>query len=59
MGDPPLRLRKRIAKGAGKACVRSVLLDAGARIALFAVNSRRHTHFDRLVTELTGAGLGC
>ena len=37
--------------------MRSVLLDAGAHIALFAVADRHHAHFDRPVTKLSGAGL--
>jgi uncharacterized protein len=37
--------------------VRSVLVDAGALIALFAIDDRHHRHFDRLVTELSKDGL--
>jgi predicted nucleic acid-binding protein len=44
-------------KRCGRNCVRNVLLDAGAQIALFAVDDQYHARFDRLVTELSGTGL--
>jgi predicted nucleic acid-binding protein len=37
--------------------MRSVLLDAGPQIALFAVDDQHHARFDRLVTELSEEGL--
>jgi predicted nucleic acid-binding protein len=37
--------------------VRSVLLDAGPQIALFATDDRHHARFDGLVSELSEAGL--
>jgi uncharacterized protein len=37
--------------------VRSVLLDAGALIALFAIDDRHHQRFDRVVAELSRDGL--
>jgi predicted nucleic acid-binding protein len=37
--------------------VRSVLLDAGPQVALFAPDDRHHARFDALVTELAGQGL--
>ena len=37
--------------------MRSVLLDAGPQIALFATDDRHHARFDGLVTELSEAGL--
>jgi uncharacterized protein len=37
--------------------VRSVLLDAGPQIALFAPDDRHHKRFDALVTELSEDGL--
>jgi uncharacterized protein len=37
--------------------VRSVLLDAGPQIALFAPDDRHHARFDDLVTRLSADGL--
>jgi len=37
--------------------VRSVLLDAGPQVALFAPDDRHHARFDTLVAELAGQGL--
>lgn len=37
--------------------MRSVLLDSGALIALFAVDDKHHLRFDRLVEELSANGL--
>jgi uncharacterized protein len=37
--------------------VRSVLLDSGPLIALFAVDDKHHEHYDQLVTSLSGGGL--
>lgn len=37
--------------------MRSVLLDAGPQIALFATDDRHHARFDALVSELSEAGL--
>lgn len=37
--------------------MRSVLIDAGPLIALFAVDDRHHERFDQLVTELSRQGL--
>ena len=37
--------------------MRSILLDSGPLIALFAVDDRRHARFDRLVSELSASGL--
>jgi uncharacterized protein len=37
--------------------VRSVLLDAGPQVALFAPDDHHHTRFDDLVTRLSAEGL--
>ena len=37
--------------------MRSILLDSGPQIALFAVDDRHHPRFDRLVTDFSAAGL--
>jgi len=37
--------------------VRSILLDAGPQIALFAVDDRHHSHYDKLISELSITGL--
>ena len=37
--------------------MRSILLDAGPQIALFAVDDRHHHHYDTLITELSATGL--
>ncbi len=37
--------------------MRSVLLDAGPQIALFAVDDQYHTHYDKLISELSTTGL--
>lgn len=37
--------------------MRSILLDAGPQIALFAVDDKHHHHYDSLITELSGDGL--
>ena len=37
--------------------MRSVLLDAGAMVALFAVDDKHHRRFDRLVTDYSKTGL--
>ena len=37
--------------------MRSVLIDAGPLIALFAVDDKHHQRFDRLISELSAAGL--
>ena len=37
--------------------MRSILLDAGPQIALFAVDDKHHRHYDQLLTELAAAGL--
>jgi len=37
--------------------VRSVLLDAGPQVALFAADDRHHARFDALLAELSPAGL--
>jgi len=37
--------------------VRSVLLDAGPQVALFALDDRHHARFDALVADLAPAGL--
>ncbi|MEO5335201.1 MAG: hypothetical protein H7839_24580 [Magnetococcus sp. YQC-5] len=37
--------------------MRSILLDAGAMIALFAVDDKHHRHFDQCVAEHSQTGL--
>ena len=37
--------------------MRSILLDAGPQIALFAVDDKHHQHYDRLIAEFSAAGL--
>jgi len=37
--------------------VRSILIDAGPQIALFAVDDNHHHHYDSLVSELSANGL--
>lgn len=37
--------------------MRSVLIDAGPLIALFAVDDKHHPKFDRMVSELSSKGL--
>lgn len=37
--------------------MRSVLLDAGPQIALFAPDDKHHRHYDGLVAELSATGL--
>jgi predicted nucleic acid-binding protein len=37
--------------------VRSILLDAGPQIALFAVDDKHHSHYDQLISELSASGL--
>ncbi len=37
--------------------MRSILLDAGPQIALFAVDDKHHRHYDQLITELSASGL--
>jgi len=37
--------------------MRSILLDAGPQIALFAVDDRHHQHYDQLIAELSATGL--
>jgi hypothetical protein len=37
--------------------VRSILVDSGPLIALFAVDDRHYARFDRLVSELSASGL--
>jgi predicted nucleic acid-binding protein len=37
--------------------MRSVLIDAGPLIALFAIDDTHYSHFDSLVTEYSAAGL--
>jgi predicted nucleic acid-binding protein len=37
--------------------VRSILLDAGPQIALFAVDDKYHHHYDNLLSELSASGL--
>jgi predicted nucleic acid-binding protein len=37
--------------------VRSILLDAGPQIALFAVDDKHHAHYDHLISELSAGGL--
>ena len=37
--------------------MRSILLDAGPQIALFAVDDRYHDHYDELITKLSVTGL--
>ena len=37
--------------------MRSILVDAGPLIALFAVDDRTHSHYDALVATLSPAGL--
>jgi predicted nucleic acid-binding protein len=37
--------------------VRSILIDAGPQIALFAVDDNHHHHYDSLVSKLSSSGL--
>lgn len=37
--------------------MRSILLDAGPQIALFAVDDKHHDHYDQLILELSVNGL--
>ena len=37
--------------------MRSILIDAGPLIALFAVDDKHHGHYDQLVSELSATGL--
>ena len=37
--------------------MRSILLDAGPQIALFAVDDKHHDHYDKFITEVSVAGL--
>lgn len=37
--------------------MRSILLDAGPQIALFAVDDKHHDHYDQLILELSVDGL--
>lgn len=37
--------------------MRSILVDAGPLISLFAIDDRSHTHYDQLVTEFSADGL--
>ncbi|MEZ5582126.1 MAG: hypothetical protein R3F37_04470 [Candidatus Competibacteraceae bacterium] len=37
--------------------MRSILLDAGPQIVLFAVDDRHHQHYDKLIAELSATGL--
>ncbi len=37
--------------------MKSILLDAGPQIALFAVNDKYHDHYDHLISELATTGL--
>lgn len=45
------------ASNCGPSFVRSVLLDAGPLVALFAVDDKHHSRFDRLVAKLAVDGL--
>lgn len=49
--------RNRFPPGSRPSCVRNILLDAGALIALFACDDKHHRHFDDLVTALSDDGL--
>jgi predicted nucleic acid-binding protein len=37
--------------------VRSILIDAGPLIALFAVDDRHHDHYDKLISAFSATGL--
>ena len=37
--------------------MRSILIDAGPLIALFAVDDKHHDHYDRLISEISATGL--
>ena len=37
--------------------MRSILLDAGPQIALFAVDDKHHAHYDNLIADLSASGL--
>lgn len=37
--------------------MRSILLDTGPLIALFAVDDKHHQHYDQLVTDMSATGL--
>ena len=37
--------------------MRSILIDAGPLIALFAVDDNHHDHYDRLISEISATGL--
>lgn len=37
--------------------MRSILLDAGPQIALFAADDQYHHHYDKLISELSAIGL--
>jgi hypothetical protein len=37
--------------------VRSILIDAGPLIALFAVDDKHHDHYDQLISEFSATGL--
>jgi predicted nucleic acid-binding protein len=37
--------------------VRSILIDAGPLIALFAVDDKHHDRYDRLISEISATGL--
>ena len=40
-----------------KSYVRSILIDAGPQIALFAVDDKYHDHYEKLITEFSATGL--
>ena len=37
--------------------MRSILIDAGPLIALFAVDDKHHDHYDQLISEISATGL--
>jgi len=36
--------------------VRSILIDAGPLIALFAVDDKHHDHYDQLISDFSATG---